>query len=207
MRISTTPASDISGMRAALAHAEAVPLGQAWKPDSDCTAGSVRIVWCPEALLVRADLHDEDVFTRATEDSQILCTFGDVFEVFLEAEGAGFYTEMHVAPENFRLHLKFRQEDYDAIVAKALALEALMVRPPGFQSRFEKLPGGWAAEVLIPAAAVDPTGSISPDSRWRASFCRYDAFTDGRPPVLTSTSPYQEPVNFHARNSWRPLCF
>lgn len=81
-----------------------------------------------------------------------------------------------------------------------------MVRLPGFESRCKTTPSGWSVETRIPAAFVDPKGVISASSRWNASFCRYDAWTDGRPPVLSSTTPHSE-LDFHRRHEWRQLCF
>jgi len=190
-------------VRCAVPHALTSP----WEPGRTPASGSVRLAGCPDALMVRAELSDDEVFTNATRDSEYFWLLGDVFEMFLEAEGAGFYTEMHVAPGSLRLHLKIRHEDYAAMVAEALTPSDLIVSPPGFESRCELIPGGWAAEALIPVELVDPKGVLSPDSRWQASFCRYNAWKDGRPPELTSTSPYRSPVNFHSRTDWRPLCF
>jgi hypothetical protein len=166
----------------------------------------VRIAWNPGALVIQADMDDDEVTTRATADSQYLWEMGDVFEVFLEAEGAGYYTEMHVAPGNHRLHLRIRPLDFEAMRNKLLTPSDLMVRPPGFTSKSAITATGWTTQVTIPAAAVDPRAAISRESRWKASFCRYDAWSDGRPPTLSSTSFHQKP-SFHERNDWRPLCF
>jgi len=182
-----------------------VALDHSWPPGPRSKT-MVRISWNSGGILVRGDMEDADVTTRATADSQHLWELGDVFEIFLEAEGAGFYTEMHVAPGNHRLHLQLRPDDYEAMKKKALHPSDLMIRPPGFECHSAITPTGWTVGVRIPAALVDPQGLITPASRWRASFCRYDAWSDGRPPVLSSTSPHRE-LNFHRRHEWRPLCF
>lgn len=202
--IPATPAGD--DPERAISRATSIPLDSCWPAGAICSKTSVRVAWNPRELFVRADLDDEDVTTKATRDGEYLWQLGDVFEIFLEAEGAGYYTEMHVAPGNHRLHLRIRPEDYKAMKRKALSPSALMVRPPGFQSRFCKTPSGWSVEAIIPARLVDPAGTITPASRWKASFSRYDAWSDGRPPVLSSTSPHKEP-NFHSRQDWRFLCF
>jgi hypothetical protein len=151
-------------------------------------------------------MEDEDVTTRATADSQHFWELGDVFEIFLESEDAGFYTEMHVTPGNHRLHLHIGCNDYEAIKNKSLPPSDVTVSPPGFASRSATTPAGWTAEARIPAGLVDPKGLITKSSQWRASFCRYDAWSDGRPPVLSSTSPHKA-LNFHRRHEWRPICF
>jgi hypothetical protein len=183
-----------------------VDLSWSWPIGVPSAKTSVRVAWSAHELLVRAELEDADVVTKATADNQRFWELGDVFEIFLEAEGAGFYTEMHVAPGNHRLHLRIRPPEFQAMKEKSLALSDLIVDPPAFASRYEKTADGWIAEARIPAAQVDPKGVITRDSRWRASFCRYDAWSDGRPPVLSSTSPHPHAA-FHRREEWRPLCF
>lgn len=207
MSLPATPATSLKDLRSSLESAVSVALGQVGGERSDFSGGTVRIVWCPEALLVRADLLDGEVFTRATGDSQYFWEMGDVFEIFLEAEGAGYYTEMHVAPGNHRMHMRIRPEDYLSMRAGTLTPADLMVRPPGFESRCEMVPGGWAVEAVIPSETVQPGGRISRDSLWRASCSRYDAGSDGRDPVLSSTSFHRGKINFHARADWRILCF
>jgi len=207
MSLPVTPAGSLEMLRPSLENAIPISLGQVGSEWSGFSGGTVRIVWCPEALLVRADLLDGDVFTRATGDSQYFWELGDVFEIFLEAEGAGYYTEMHVAPGNHRMHMRIRPEDYLAMKAGSLTPADLMVRPPEFESRCELVPDGWSVEAVIPSGAVQPGARISRDSIWRASFSRYDAGSDGRDPVLSSTSFHRKKINFHAREDWRILCF
>jgi len=207
MSLPVAPAGCLKDLRSSLEDAVPVALRQVVGERSDFSTGTVRIVCCPEALLVRADLRDGEVFTRATGDSQYFWEMGDVFEIFLEADGAGYYTEMHVAPGNHRMHMRIRPEDYLSMKAGVLTPADLMVRPPEFESRCEVVPGGWVVEAVVPVEAVQPCGKISGDSRWRASFCRYDAGSDGLVPVLSSTSCHQGKINFHARADWRTLCF
>ena len=189
-----------------VARAEPVMLDHSWPPSARPAGTTVRIGWDPDCIFVHAVLDDEDVTTRATADSQHMWKLGDVFEIFLEAKDAGFYTEMHVAPGNHRLHLRLGYDDSAAMRSKTLSIEDTMIRPPQFESRCTIRPNGWTVDVRIPAGLVDPKGLITPDSQWNASFCRYDAWSDGRPPVLSSTSAHEQ-VNFHLRQDWRPLCF
>ncbi len=202
MNIPATHAKD----RSSLAAATPVLLDHSWPPGSRHAKTAVRVAWNPEELLVRGDMEDEDVTTRASADSQHFWEMGDVFEIFLESEDAGFYTEMHVTPGNHRLHLHIGRSDYEAMKNKSLSPSDVTLRPPGFASRSAITSTGWTAEARIPAGLVDPRGLITKSSHWRASFCRYDAWSDGRPPVLSSTSPHKE-LNFHRRHEWRPICF
>ncbi len=207
MSLPVASAGCLKDLRSSLDDAVPVALGQVGAERSGFSTGTVRIVCCPGALLVRADLRDEEVFTRATGDSQYFWEMGDVFEIFLEADGAGYYTEMHVAPGNHRMHMRIRPEDYLSMKEGVLTPADLMVRPPGFESRCEVLSGGWVVEAVIPVEAVQPGGRLPGDSGWRASFCRYDAWSDGRTPVLSSTSRHRGKINFHDRADWRTLCF
>ncbi|MBE2205030.1 MAG: hypothetical protein IAE94_11905 [Chthoniobacterales bacterium] len=177
-----------------------------WPPTAQSTKTTVRLYWKPDALFVCAEMEDEEVTTRATEDSQMMCSLGDVFEVFLEAKDAGFYTEMHIAPGNHRLHLRFVPGDIELVRDKKLTLGERTLRPPQFESRTVLHPGGWTVDLRIPVGLVDPKGVITPETQWNASFCRYDVWTDGRPAVLSSTSAH-EVANYHLRKDWRPICF
>lgn len=189
-----------------LDRAEPVLLEHFWPSSATPARTTVRIGWTPDCLFVHAGLDDAEITTRATADSQHLWMLGDVFEIFLEAEHAGFYTEMHVAPGNHRLHLRLAYDDFASMKNKTLTVENVMIRPPQFESRCLVGTDGWTVDARIPAELVDPRGVITPESQWRASFCRYDASSDGRPPVLSSTSAHEQ-VNFHLRQDWRPICF
>lgn len=206
LRISIPAVRALSDPEQSLAAAPQVPLDHSWPPAARPAGTTVQLAWDPGCLFVRAVMEDEEITTSATEDSLNMCKLGDVFEIFLEAKDAGFYTEMHVAPGNHRLHLRLGYDDFASMQKKMLALESAMIRPPQFESRCALRPGGWTVDVRIPAGLVDPKGQIAPDSQWNASFCRYDAWSNGRSPVLSSTSAHEQ-VNFHLRQDWRPICF
>ena len=196
----------VSDPEQSLDAAPPVRLDHSWPPAARPAGTTVQLAWDPGCLFVHAVLDDEDVTTKATADSQHMWKLGDVFEIFLEAKDAGFYTEMHVAPGNHRLHLRLGYDDIASMKSKTLSIEDAMIRPPQFESRCAIRPGGWTVDVRIPAGLVDPKGLITPESQWNASFCRYDAWSDSRPPVLSSTSAHEQ-VNFHLRRDWRPICF
>lgn len=189
-----------------LAQAQPVMLDHSWPSSARATGTRVRIGWNPDCLFVHAEMEDEDVTTRATADSQHMWELGDVFEIFLEAKDAGYYSEMHVSPGNHRLHLRLGYDDLASMGNKTLSIENVMIRPPQFESRCLVRPDGWTVDARIPATLVDPKGLITPESQWSVSFCRYDASSDGRSSVLSSTSAHEQ-VNFHLRQDWRPICF
>ncbi len=185
--------------------APAVALGQFWRdtPEENFAPGAVQMAWTPDALWVRAELTDADVFTDARRDSEKMWLLGDVFEIFLEDPAAGFYAEMHVVPGNFRMQLRLPPDFLQENGGKP-TLDGRFVDPPRFASTSEITSIGWIVEARIPAEEVSPT-AIHPGARWRASFSRYD-ITRGREAVLSSTSPHTL-LSFHRREDWRMLCF
>lgn len=172
----------------------------------DFMTTEVRIAWCPSHLWIQAAMEDQDVYTQASADSQHLWQLGDVLEIFLEAEDSGNYIEMHVTPNNCRLHLQFGAGDIIAVREDRKSLSNFIVHPPRFESSVQKTSDGWSALVSIPSQEISPKGIISSGTSCRTSICRYDAWADGRPPVLSSTSPHAQ-LDFHRRHEWRPLCF
>ncbi len=182
-------------------------LGQTWEAQPCYAPATVRLVALPDALYVRADLVDEDVCTQAGADNQRLWELGDAFEVFLEQEGGSFYFEGHVSPAGHRLQLRLTGGDHMAIRAGKANVEDFL-QTPGFQADAAKTVDGWAVEAIVPAVVVqgDDNALLLPGRRWKASFCRYDAWSDGRKPVISSTSPHRV-ASFHLRDDWRILCF
>jgi hypothetical protein len=187
--------------------AEKIRLGQPWPGATGVfTRTSVRVTWTSDSVRVSADLEDADVFTSAPGDSCRLWEMGDVFEMFFQAENAGYYVEMHVAPGNQRLHLRIPIAGGPGPQRKDVAPENFFVDPPRFSSRTARTAVGWTVDATVPCCEVSGRAAITPGERWLVSFCRYDAWSDSRPPVLSSSSPHAEP-NFHRRHEWRSLCF
>ena len=162
-------------------------LAQPWaaQPEARFRPGTVRLAWSGDALLVLADLQDDEVRTAATEDNQRLWELGDVFEIFLQTEGSGAYAELHVAPNGVRMHLRFP--------------ESLPVIPVGFPASANLTAGGWQVEARIPAD-VCGLPCFEAGRKLRVSFCRYDAGTDS-PPVLSTSAAHPE-VSFHHPEEW-----
>lgn len=180
-------------------------LGQAWLPETEAAfrPGTIAVAWTAGALEIAAQLLDDDLVTTVSADNQRTWELGDVFEVFLQLAGRREYVEMHVTPNNFRLHSRLpgvRGEIRPG--GPRLPLSDLLVQPPGFESLATTSPGEWRATLLIPPSVLGLP-------RWeqgvhlRASFCRYDA-GPGRKPVLSSSSPHPVP-SFHRPDEWAPL--
>ncbi len=117
-------------------------LGQHWAghPDPGFRPCSVRVSWIERALHVMADLTDDESFSHATGDNQKMWTLGDVFEMFVQLEGRCDYAELHVTPNNHRLHLAL-----PGVLGRAtpdsepLSFEAMRVHPVGFDSSKNRL--------------------------------------------------------------------
>lgn len=162
-------------------------LAQPWRahPEEKFRAGTVRLAWVPGTLIARADLQDDDVRTTAAADNQNLWELGDVFEIFLQAEGSPGYTELHVAPNGKKLHLRFPGK--------------IPGDPAGFAASAAAIPGGWRIEALIPPG-ICGLPDFHAGQHLRVSFCRYDASGAGTP-VLSTSSPHRV-ISFHRPEEW-----
>jgi hypothetical protein len=203
--------TELDGIRRAFDAATPIRLRQAWlpSPEEGFAPATVRVAWRDEALLVLAELEDADIHTEATRHNQPFWELGDTFEMFLRPEGQDAYAEFHVAPNNFRLQLKFPDADWLRRTPKAEAFVAALVGGEAFRSHtwVEPEAGRWWVMAKIPALSVcdRPVPPIT-GSTWRFSFSRYD-YTRGRPlPVISSTSPHAEPA-FHRQQEWGCLRF
>jgi hypothetical protein len=183
---------------AAFAGISPIEMGQAWlaAPDPDFLAAEVRVGRRGNSLIVSATMPDLDIFTKTTDANQRTWELGDVFEMFLKPEGEVFYRELHITPANTRTQL--------AIAAEGATGEFL---PDGiFASHVWIESGHWQVFAAIPSEVVTGREEISPGEKWRFSFCRYDAFQDGRQPILSSTSPHPVP-KFHRPAEWGVMVF
>lgn len=180
-------------------------LDQPWNfsQDADFRPGTVQIGWSAESFIVEADLVDDEIITRATEDNQPLWTLGDVFEIFLQIEGRSDYVELHIAPNNLRMHLhKPNAAGKVSAESPVLSIAEMLVSPPGFSSNVTYSSHGWRIKATIPASVLG-LHSYTSGTEMRASLCRYDAGRD-REPVLSKTSAH--PIaSFHRPHEWKRL--
>lgn len=183
-----------------LALSAPVRMQQGWleAPQAGFLAAEIRVAWTPSRLVVLAEIPDEDIFTLATGPNQRTWELGDVFEIFLQAEDRSDYVELHVTPPNFRLQLHIESPGKPAtqldegVFSSQVEIDAANQR--------------WSVYAEVPASLVSGREHISPGESWLFSFSRYDASRDGRPPVLSSTSPHQA-VNFHRTHEWGKIDF
>ncbi len=177
-------------------------LGQPWRQSTgpEFKPAAVRVAWTPETLIVKAVLSDDEVSTLATDDNQKMWQLGDVFEMFLQAEGRADYVELHITPNNRRMHLHLPGPGgRSAPDAECLPFENMLVTPVGFSSKVTRTSKGWNVSVKVPAAVLGLVSFKSGNSL-RVSFCRYD-YAKHRELVLSTTSPHPV-ISFHRPDEW-----
>ena len=177
---------------------------QAWReqPDEKFTPAFVQVGWRGDDFLVFGQLTDNLLYTSATEDNQILCDYGDVFEMFLGDAAGQSYVEFHIAPNGKRLQLFWPDsETYRKVGNKEAAISSFLVDQPIFH--FSQWVEGdiWCICASVPVAVFLPPGTALEGRTLRASFSRYDYSSAAEPPVHSSTSPHVVP-SFHRQQEW-----
>lgn len=170
-------------------------LGQAWRaePEALLRATRVAVTFRTGALHVEADLDDTDVWSAATAHNQRTWELGDVFEIFARRADEAGYVEVHVTPDNVKLHLRFDDHEQHRRID---GIAAVARDPAAIESSARRTATGWRATAVVPLAAR--AGDVI-----FVSFCRYDA-TRGKPePVLSSSSPHPV-LAFHRPWEWTP---
>ena len=204
--------TDLDDVRRAFAAATPVPLQQAWlaEPEAAFAPAVVRTGWRDDALLVFAELTDEDVFTAAADHNQRFWELGDTFEIFLRPTEQDAYVEFHVAPNNLCLQLRFPDAGWLGRAPKADAFVQALMPAGAFAShawiRVEA--GEWCVLAEIPTASVCERARIRTlaGDEWRFSFSRYDGTRGREAPVISSTSPHAAP-SFHRQQEWGTIRF
>ena len=197
---------DLAGVRAAFTGATPISLGQAWLPvpEPDFAPGIVRTGWREDSMLVFADLSDVDVFTLARRHNDRFWELGDTFEIFLQPPGRQDYVELHVAPNNLRLQLRFAKPPP---ARDADPFPEALIHDQVFDSQTWIKPDmrGWCAFAAVPAVALFAQPALA-SSTWRFSFGRYDATRGREHPVISSSSPHTKPA-FHRPHEWGQIHF
>jgi hypothetical protein len=192
--------------------APACRLQQAWLSDKEpgFRPGRVRTGWTDEALIVFAELDDDDIFNPATELNEHFYKHGDVFEMFLRPTGRDAYYEFHVGPQNQKFQMRIPSAaDFAALRGVAGIPPAWMISQRQIESRVEVSPeaGQWKVLAAIPFDMVAEVQRPQAGARWMFSFCRYDYSRPNPRPVLSSTSPHHQPVSYHSQAEWGMLTF
>jgi hypothetical protein len=173
---------------------------QGWldAPEADFLPAKIRVGWTPSQLIILAEIPDRDIFTQATGSNQRTWELGDVFEIFLKPDDRSDYIELHVTPQNFRLQLQIESQGKpatqldDGVFSSRVKIDAANQK--------------WTVYAEVPTSLVTGQEHIEAGESWLFSFSRYDASRDGRPPILSSTSPHQA-INFHRIHEWGKINF
>ncbi|MEI6337113.1 MAG: hypothetical protein WCQ57_00855 [Verrucomicrobiota bacterium] len=200
---------DRDAVRTAFADAPTLHMQQGWRdaPEEKFLPSRVRIGWRADRFLVFGELTDEHLFTQATEDNQILCSFGDVFEIFLRDSQGDSYAEFHVAPNGKRLQLMWPDAaTIRRVGKKEVSLDELKVHEPIFDFSHWSEGKTWCICASVPCSVFLPVGMSLEGRIWLASFSRYDYSSAEEQPVLSSTSPHAE-LSFHRQQEWAEVFF
>ncbi len=188
------PHSDLQGV-------PVMTFAQTWmaEPDMGLRPGKVWMVSTPSALIVLAELLDDDIMTDARQHNDRLWDLGDVFEVFLRHTQRPDYYEFHVAPNGVTLDLHYPRFH----APRENGVERYMLARPHFTARVAAQPerGRWRVAMEIPVEALVPAELTRAESVWQFSFCRYDCGPN-RPPMFSSTTPHRG-AGFHRAEEWR----
>jgi hypothetical protein len=178
-------------------------LGQHWRDENETgfRPSSINIWWETGSLHVTAELQDDVVYTSATAFNQRLWERGDTFEMFLRPPGSDGYLELHVAPGNYRMQLRFPSaETIRGLRDNTDSLDRYFVTENLFESETELTPEGWRVHARIPHP------DVRSGAEWGFSFCRYDTGMDIIAPVLSSTSEHTpERLDFHDQSVWNTV--
>jgi hypothetical protein len=183
-------------------------LAQAWRasPQNELRSGRVRFGWTPEALWALADLPDDHTESRSTAHRQRMWELGDVFEIFIARRRSPLYLELHITPNNHRLHLRWTAKDFGRVRGKKKTVDDFQQDPDAFQSWIRRSPGakGWQVLARLPASLWPDDRPFRAGQKLALSFSRYDCGPSGKPQILSSTSPHRE-LNYHRRHEWRTV--
>lgn len=180
-------------------------MGQAWVDENPLYGGTVFLGYSEGYLFVMADMPDRDIFNPELRFNEPSFKVGDVFEIFLQAEGASSYFEFHVTPENQRFQLTFRAVEAKGGGAGRFNHSRNEI-PLSIRLRVDPDEKRWQAFVAIPLRELVEDNQPIP-TNWRVSFGRYDytRLPDGEMKVdIFSTSPHNK-LSFHRREEWIPM--
>jgi hypothetical protein len=176
-------------------------LRQNWQqaPDEGFNPGEVSVTFHGDSLEVEARFIDRHIRDYPAKFNDLAFLNGDVFEVFLMAEGDDDYHEVHVTPSNVLLQLHLRcgnrpRDPQDAVDSR--------VWQPLVESSTELIDGGWIARVVCDLANFTKQRPLP--NQWRAAFCRYDYPDGAQNPIVSSTAPLTA-RDFHRYQEWHIL--
>lgn len=181
--------------------------GQHWlgAPDAALRPAIVKIGWSGSRMLFLAELHDDEIATRATRRNEPLYLLGDVFEIFAGVAREPVYIEYHVAPNGVIAQLRWPGPDAIASVQES-GLAHFLIEENDSVLRVKIEEGIWRVYGELPASSLLGAGHDLEGQVWEVSFSRYDYNADGSSHVLSSTSPHAKAA-YHRRHEWQRIEF
>ena len=200
--------TDLDAVRAAFQEAMPCSFWQAWlnREAANFSPGTVRVGSRKGSLQVFAQLTDADIFSSAMQLNERTWELGDAFEIFLRGTENESYVEFHVTPNNQRLQLRYPNAAAVESARKNGGLEKFLIRGEAFRSTTWINKNQWFVYAEIPTSIVNGSDGPVADAQWRFSFGRYDYTRGVKEPVISSTSPHQEP-DFHRHEEWGMMTF
>jgi len=154
---------------------------------------------------------DSDIISYSTADNQRMWQLGDCAEVFLKNKTSDDYWEIHVTPNAHLMDIHipdregFGMDKWDEVVAAE----------SGTEYRVSVGEGSWAAELLVPFAALGLDGPPAAGTYWQWHVGRYNSTSDqelredgtiGGSAENSSTAPLTE-SGFHRHEEFNQLYF
>lgn len=183
--------------------------GQPWNESKEqgFRGGEVKVGYSATHLFISATLEDDYIFNQAEKLNDKAWMLGDIFEILLINPENQFYWEIQITPDNQKLQIKWPMSGPKSINDEH-PLESFFVYSEAIiATKTMTLKGQWQIFAAIPFINIGKplTGSTN-SPLLRASFCRYDYSSLDNPPILSSTSPYQEP-RFHRLDEFTTIHF
>ncbi|WFB36232.1 hypothetical protein P3T73_00455 [Kiritimatiellota bacterium B12222] len=205
----TTPMPPPSSkpLKLSLDHTKTFQLSQPWYDhlEFQFRRGEANLQWSPEALIVHAELSDDEVYTASDADNQHMWELGDVFEVFLQIEGQEDYVELHITPANTRFQAHKPNVPGNDASGEWKPIEHWLISPIGFSAEATTITDGWIVSMEIPPSVLG-LSEFTPGTELRVAFARYDG-APHREPTLSTTATHarSETVTFHIPTDWHPI--
>lgn len=194
-------------VESAFRNVDVLEFGQAWhgQAQSAFRRGEVRLGWQEDRLLYFAELHDEDIFSKATQRNEPLWRLGDVLELFAGIQDQATYVEYHAAPNGQILQLFWPDAEAVKNIKAPGQLTKFLVEDDRAKSQVRILDRRWQVYGEFPRTSLRVESRELQGEIWEISFGRYDFYRDGSY-VLSNTSPLTIPA-YHQRSNWRQFQF
>ena len=205
---------------------QAVAESDADAADPPSTTGWVRLLADADALYLRADLADTDLYNAANDQDAHVFTRGDTLEWFIgkpppvdwsvAGTGPGWYYELHVTPEGQRRAYLIREPgSFEPLAIAPFEAEIWRWTPRSRPDLFpaDQSGGGWSVVMTLPWTAL---ARVDPGWRWGDGLStlvgRYDRTRDPRQPEAKASRrltmwPAQPRTAFHLRRHHAPIVF